>query len=69
MLYARTQRFYNKEEPEGDDIIDVLFEHSNNTFIATFVGANNGLKQLRVGLEYDGNGNLETFKFTWVFKP
>ena len=61
MLYARTQRFYNKEEPEGDDIIDVLFEHSNNTFIATFVGANNGLKQLRVTLLYDGDGNLETF--------
>ena len=69
MLYARTQKFYNKEKPDGDDIIDVLFEHSNNTFIATFVGANNGLLQLTVTLVYDGNGNLETFQFTWLSKP
>ena len=50
MLYARTQKFFKPTVPEADDIIDVLFEHTNNTFIATFVGAKNGLIQLRVGL-------------------
>ena len=63
MLYARTQKFYKELVPlsEANDIIDVLFEHSNNTFTATFVGSKNGLVQLQVGLLYDSDGNLDKF--------
>ena len=61
MQYARTQKFFKPTVPEADDIIDVLFEHTNNTFIVTFVGAKNGLIQLRVGLVYQSNGDLDKF--------
>ena len=61
MSYARSQKFFKETVPNAMDIIDVLFEHSNNTFKATFVGSQDELMQLRVGLLYDNNGNLEKF--------
>ena len=63
MQYARTSKFSNNPD---NHIISVNFEHALDELTITFIGSTEGLLQLKVKMDYDSEGNLEQFNFSWI---
>ena len=66
MSYARTSKFKSNE---NNHIISINYEHALDTLTITFIGSTEGYLQLQVKMDYDRDGNLEKFNFSWIQAP
>lgn len=66
MSYARTSKFKSNE---NNHIISINYGHALDTLTITFIGSTEGYLQLQVKMDYDRDGNLEKFNFSWIQAP